>query len=459
MKPHGPITIDEVRAFLQKNNVDTVRAGAVDLDGVWRGKQFCIDYFLDSVAAKGSNIADVLLGWDVADELIEGLAYTSWETGYPDIKLMPDLSTLRLVPWEPRVAAVFCDMEAQDGKPLALSSRHILRAASGKAQDMGFLVKAACEYEFYLVDGTAEDLDANGWRNLKPLRGSGYCYSMLHRAGSDDILGQIRRGLQEAGIEVEATMSEHGPGQHELNLRYSDVVSAADDAVFAKYAVKAIAAKNGCMATFMAKPNAAWAGSSGHVHLSLSATDGTPAFANAADPGMLSDLGLSFIAGLKDLSRDLSALYLPNLNSYKRTNGRAWAASNSSWSVDNRTVSCRAVPSAGSAARVENRIPGADTNPYLVLAASLLSGLYGIEKGLNPGEPFTGNAYKATPEQAPPLAGSLEEAAWLLQESRIARDLFPADVIKHYGHMKRWELSRSNSAINDWELSRYLEII
>lgn len=451
--------IADAKAFVEANNVDTLRVGAVDIDGVWRGKQFGTEYFLNAVAKNGTNIANVLLGWDVADELVEGLAYTNWDTGYPDIKFVPDLPTMKLIPWEARTAAVFCDMRSIDGDPLNLSPRDILRSAVDKANGMGFVPKAAYEFEFYLFNGTIAELAENQWRDLKPLRKSGYCYSMLHHAGSEDILGQIRNQLRSAGIEVEATISEHGPGQHEINLKYSDAISAADNAIFAKYAIKDIASKNGCTATFMAKPNAVWAGSSGHMHMSLSAFDGKPAFANSNDPKMLSEIGMSFLAGMKELSREMSAIYLPNVNSYKRTNGGSWAAANSSWGVDNRTTSFRAIPSSGPAARVENRIPGADTNPYLVIATSLLSGLYGIENGLKAGEPFKGNAYQATAAQARPLAGSLEEAMGLFQQSKVVRELFSEDFVNHYVQMKKWELRRTNTHITDWELGRYLDII
>lgn len=453
------ITLAKAREFTEKKNVDTFRVGAVDLDGVWRGKQFGSDYFLNSVAKNGTNIANVLFGWDVADEVVEGLSYTNWETGFPDIKLVPDLSTLRLIPWEPRTASVICDMRALSGEPLALSPRDLLRGAVEKADAMGYVPKAAYEFEFYLFDGPIGDIAAEQWRERRPLRKSGYCYSMLHYAGSNDVLGQVRNFMREAGIDIEATISEHGPGQYEVNLKYSDALSAADNATFVKYAIKDIAAKNGCTATFMAKPNAAWAGSSGHTHISLSNKSGKPLFANTGNPEMLSDLGLSFLAGLKELSRELSAIYLPNVNSYKRTNGRSWAAANSSWGIDNRTVSFRAIPSAGPAARVENRIPGADTNPYLVIVASLLCGLHGVEKKLPAGEPFVGNAYRATPEQARPLANSLEEAMNLFRESEAVSNMFSREFIEHYVNMKKWELSRTNNHITDWELARYLEII
>ena len=335
-------SIDDARAFLEKHNIDTVRVGAVDLDGLWRGKQFGAEYFLNSVAANGTHIANVLFGWDVEDEVVEGLAYTNWDTGYPDIKLIPDLSSLRLIPWEPRVASVICEMVEMDMTPVIYSPRDILRKAVEKANSMGYQPKAAYEFEFYLFEGNIADIAENDYRGLRAARRAGHCYSMLHYATSDDLFGQLRRHIQEAGLTIEATISEHGPGQFEFNLKYDDALAAADGAMYAKYAVKELAAKNGLTACFMAKPNANWSGSSGHMHMSLSDLDGNPLFSNSEDPLMLSEIGLSFLAGMKEHSRIMSAIYQPNVNSYKRTmNVGAWAAANSSWGIDNRTVAVR----------------------------------------------------------------------------------------------------------------------
>jgi glutamine synthetase len=220
--------------LLKKNNIDSVRVGCVDLDGIWRGKQFGLEYFMANVAANGTNIANVLVGWDSADEVLDGLKYTNWDRGFPDFKLLPDLETLRLNPWDPRTASVICDINELDGSPMALSPRGILKAAVAKAESMGYKPKAAYEFEFYLFEGTAHDLAANAWRDVSAMRGSGHCYSMSHHAGSEAILGQFRRYMRDAGVEIEATISEHGPGQYEINLKYSDAVSAADTAVLPK---------------------------------------------------------------------------------------------------------------------------------------------------------------------------------------------------------------------------------
>lgn len=447
-----------VKEFLDKHSIDTVRIGAVDIDGVWRGKQISADYFRKAGTA-GTNISDILFGWDVADRIADGLSFTGWDTGFPDVKIVPDLSTLALVPWEPNTAAVLCDIEKIGGGPVGLSPRFILQNAIEKVEKLGYRPYAAYEFEFYIFDGAIGDIADSQWRNIKPVAKSGHCYSMLHHASSSDIMGQIRKHLRAAGHEVEATNSEYGPGQYEINVNYADALKAADTAVFVKHAIKDIAAKNGLTATFMAKPRAEWAGSSGHVHLSISSLNGEPAFANASDPTSLSDIGKAFLAGMVGCARDLSAIYLPNINSYKRKTGGSWSGGNASWGFDNRTVSFRALPGAGKTARIENRIPGADTNPYLVIAGGLLSGLYGMEKQLVPSAAFMGNAYKATPDQAPPLANSLEEAAALFKNSEMVNSAFPKEFVRHLVEMKNWELLQSNSYVTDWELARYLEII
>ncbi|MFZ5957243.1 glutamine synthetase family protein [Pseudomonas knackmussii] len=449
----------KVREFIEKHNVDTVRLGAVDIDGVWRGKQVGAEYFLNRAALDGTQISNILFGWDVADHLVDGLEFTGWDSGYPDIALIPDLSTLSLVPWQEKTASVLCDIQHLNGEPLNLSPRNLLRKAIEKAEQLGYKCHAAYEFEFYLLNDSIASISADQWRSINPVEKSGHCYSMLHHSSSSDIMGEVRKYMRDAGIVLEATNSEHGPGQYEINIKYDDALKAADDAIFVKNGIKEIAAKHGMTATFMAKPNAEWSGSSGHVHMSLSDLAGTPVFANPANPAALSEVGYNFLAGMVALAREFSAIYLPNINSYKRTAGASWAGGNSSWGFDNRTVSHRAITSAGAAARVENRIPGADTNPYLVIAASLLSGLYGIENKLKPKDPILGNAYKVSPELARPLATSLEEATNIFRESEMARVIFPKEFVEHYAQMKVWEIKQSNGFVNNWELARYLDII
>jgi len=459
MKEQIGMSSESVKEFIKKNNIETVRIGCIDLDGVWRGKQVSAEYFLSKAAFEGTQISNILFAWDVNDELVEDLAYTSWDTGYPDIALIPDLSTLALVPWEPKTASVICDIQSLEGVPLKLSPRAILSRAIEKSERAGFKCNAAYEFEFYLLNDSIEDIETDQWRNISSVHKSGPCYSMRHHASSSDIMGQVREYMRDSGIELEASNSEHGPGQYEINIKYSDAMKAADNAILVKNCIKEVAAKHGLTATFMAKIQGAWSGSSGHVHMSLSDLNDQPVFSNPDDPSKLSELGNHFLAGMVDLARDMSAIYLPNVNSYKRTVGASWAGANSSWGFDNRTVSHRAITSSGKCARVENRIPGADTNPYLVVATNLFAGLHGIENKLIPSEPILGNAYKAPPELARPLATSLEEATQLFRDSDMAREIFSNEFVDHYVQMKTWEFSQAQNYVTDWELARYLDVI
>jgi glutamine synthetase len=244
-----------------------------------------------------------------------------------------------------------------------------------------------------------------------------------------------------------------------VNIHYSDALSAADQAVILKHAVKEIAAKHGHTASFMAKVRPEWAGSSGHVHQSLALLDGTSAFANPENPASLSEVGLSYVAGMLELAHPMTAIYCPTVNSYKRIQGGSWAGASASWGVDHRSVAVRAIPSDGVAARVENRVPGADANPYLVIAANIASGLYGVEHALRPPAPMTSSAYDASPEVARPLPGSLSESVAALRASGVVRELLGDAFVDFYGELRDWEVAQFSKAVTDWETARYLEII
>ena len=322
-----------------------------------------------------------------------------------------------------RDASVICDVFECDGSPLDISPRTVLKSMVARAESLGFSPIFAYEFEFYLFRGTSRELARRHWRDLEPLTEGHHTGSVYRDAGSEFLIGEVRRLLAEYGIFIEASNSEHGPGQFEVNIHYSDALKAADNAMLLKHTVKELAARQGLTASFIAKVNPSWAGSSGHVHQSLLSADGAAAFANPSDPGRLSDLGSNYLAGLVEHAADLTAIYLPNVNSYKRTEGGEWAGSSSTWGLDNRTVAIRSIPSSGTAARVENRIAGADANPYLVVAANLAAGLDGIEQGLTPPPVVEGNAYALPAGQAPPLPTSLADATDQLHASIFARKL------------------------------------
>lgn len=448
----------ELDRFVEEHQIDTFKIGAVDLDGLWRGKRIPSKYFLESVASKGTNICNILFGWDLQDVPIPGLSYTGWETGYPDITLKPDLATLRPVPWEPGTASVICDIYSPDGTMLELAPRQVLRRVLAQAEEAGFAAKCGYELEFYLLKGTADELAARDFQRLETFTRGNHTYSVFRDTASEHIISEIREKLAAYGIYIEASNSEHGPGQFEVNMRYCDALHAADSAMLLKHSVKELATHHGYTASFIAKLSTDWAGSSGHLHQSLVGADGTLAFSNPDDESKLSALGQSYMAGVVDLAKEMTALYLPTINSYKRTEGATWAGSSASWGFDNRTVALRAIPSSGPAARIENRIAGADANPYLVIAASLAAGLHGVAKGLTPPEPITGNGYEqATPDTV--LPQTLEEATHLLESSSTVRTLLGEQFVDHFAATRRWELQQFRAAVTEWEVARYLEQI
>jgi glutamine synthetase len=450
--------VEDLQQFVKDHDVKTFKIGAFDIDGLWRGKRISADYFLESVSTDGTNICNILFGWDMEDASIPDLKYTGWQTGYPDITLLPDLSTVALVPWEPGTASVICDIYEIDGNALPLSPRGVLRRVIDQARIAGFEPMCGYELEFYLLRGTPNELAAGQYRDLEPFSRGNHTYSVYRDTDSEKILGEIRCQLADYGIYIEASNSEHGPGQFEVNLRYCNALDAADRAVLLKNSIKELAVRHGCTASFIAKLSPEWAGSSRHMHQSLLTAEGTSAFANADDPTQPSATAAAYIAGVVELAQEMTAFYQPTVNSYKRTEGGSWAGSSSTWGFDNRTVAVRSIPSARAAARVENRIPGADANPYLVMAASLASGLHGISKGLTAPAPMEGNAYeKADPSTA--LPNTLEAAATALENSTVARTLLGDAFVDHFVATRRWEVRQFRTAVTEWEVARYLEHI
>lgn len=449
---------DYVKSFIEKNSIKVIKMGTVDIDGLWRGKRLSADHFLKSVYESGSNICNIIFGWDMQDEMITNLTYTGFQTGYPDITLQPDLSTMRVAPDEPGVALVIADALDLQGNPLNIAPRSILKEVVSRARSMGYDPIAAYEFEFYLYEGTPRENARKGWRDMEPFSVGTHTYSVYRDTGSEFLLGTIRRRLAEMGIFIEASNSEHGPGQFEVNIHYGDALKAADDALLLKHTVKEVAAENGYTATFMAKINDDTAGSSGHVHQSLNyLADGSSVFANERRPDELSDIGKSYLAGIVNASKEFTALYLPTINSYKRIEGGQWAGSSATWGVDNRTVAVRSIPSKGPAARVENRIPGADANPYLGIAGGLAAGLDGIENNLQPPQQVHGNAYEIEAEENLKLPATLTQATDVFEASDLAKRSFGEDFVRHYTETRRWEIKQFETRVTDWEIDRYIE--
>jgi len=448
-----------VEELIKKHSIRTFVIGAVDIDGLWRGKRVPAEYFLQGVCDKGSNICKIIFGWDVQDELIPGLEYVSWEQGYPDFTMMPDLSTFAIVPWQANTASVICDFVETDGSPVVISPRQVLRNVLDRAERLGYGVRVGYELEFYMFRETPDTVRAKDFVNLDPATPGISTYSLFRLSSVAPVIDDMVQHMSDYGIKLEAANTEYGPGQFEINMHHDTAMSAADHVVMYKEGVRQIGALHGLSATFMAKYRDDWAGSSGHIHQSLWAADGSNAFSDKANPGTMSALAGQYAAGQLATMPAVTALLCPTINSYKRKVPGTWAPNTATLGVDNRTTSLRMVPGSPKACRIENRLAGADANPYLAIAAGIAGGLHGIEQGLTPPPPITGNAYELGPDQVVTLPHTLDEAVDLLQESKVVRELLGDVFVDHYVATRRWELDRFRQTVTDWERRRYFEII
>jgi glutamine synthetase len=442
--------VQRLRDWVSENLVDTVIVAGIDLQGRLYGKRCAADVFLRQ-NAEGIRTCDCNFGWDLERMLIPNLTFTGWHTGYGDMVAAPDWETLRMYPWFPKTALVICDTLMPDGNPVPIAPMSILRKQIARAGELGFTVKAASELEFFLFRETPRTSRQKDYDGLEPVSDfiGDYC---IYRSSLDEwLIGDIRRFMGQANVEIECSKAEWGRGQHEINLVFADAMDmAARHAIF-KQGVREMAAMKGAQATFMAKWNSDHSSSGCHVHMSLW-RDGKPAFAGDAMP----DVMRHFLGGMMALARDLQLFYSPTINSYKRYGDLTFAPSTISWGGDNRTVAFRSCGH-GASARLENRIPGADVNPYLAYAAMLASGIYGIENKIEPvGECVTGNGYAS---DCPRLHRNLIEAVQAFKSSDIARQLFGNGVVEHYAAVAQWEIDEFMNYVTDWERRRYFEQI
>jgi glutamine synthetase len=449
-----------VRQLARDHDLVAVRVGGVDIDGIWRGKRIGIEEFLEHTAEHGTGLCNGLFAITMADEIINDLSYTGFDRGFPEVHLVPDLGTFALTPWAGRTAAVIGDFVEADGTPTGVSPRQVLRSVVARARELGYVARIGYELEFFLFRDRPETAAPKGFSGLEPLYGDLRTYNLSRLAQLEPLIGGIIADLATAGVPVEAAHTEYCPGQFELNLPAADPMTVADRAVAYKHAVRELAASKGLSATFMAKYDAALAGSSGHIHQSLWNEQGEALFAApAGGNGVLSVLGRRYVAGLLATMVDVTALLCPTVNSYKRMVPWTFAPTNVSWDVDNRTCAVRALPGAGGAARVEHRLPGADANPYLAIAACLAGGLYGIERELDPPDPAAANAYGLGPEAAAALPATLDEAVTSLDGSKLARRLLGEPFVDHFVATRRAEVAAARAAVTDWERRRYFELV
>ncbi|GIJ07205.1 glutamine synthetase family protein [Micromonospora andamanensis] len=448
-----PLTLEQLRVAVAEGEIDTVVLALVDMQGRLQGKRFHAPYFLDQVVAHGSEGCNYLLAVDVDMNTVDGYAMSSWERGYGDFAMKPDFDTLRRVPWQPGTALLLADLEWLDGAgPVIASPRQILRRQLDRLAAYGLTAYAGTELEFVLFRDSYEQAWRRGYRELTPANQYNVDYSLLGTARVEPLLRRIRTEMAGAGLVPESAKGECNLGQHEIAFRYDEAVACADHHVIYKNGAKEIAAQEGMSITFMAKPNER-EGNSCHIHFSLRDASGGSAMLGDG-PAHLSPTGQRVLAGLLATMRELSLLFAPNINSYKRYQPGSFAPTALRWGTDNRTCALRVVGH-GQGMRVENRVPGADVNPYLAIAALVAGALHGIENELELGQECAGNAYDdASAERVP---GTLRDALTLWEGSTVARDAFGEEVVAHYANMARVELAAFDAAVTDWELTRGFE--
>ena len=440
------LSLDELRQEVDGGRIDTVVAAFTDMQGRLMGKREHAAFFLDESAEHGLEGCNYLLALDMEMDPQPGYAMASWDRGYGDFHLRPDLATLRRIPWLEGTALVLCDVLWEDGSPVVASPRQVLRSQVERARTAGYGPMFGTELEFYLLKETYAEAHAKHYRELTPSVPYILDYHVLATTYDEPLIRKIRNGMQAAGIPVESSKGEAWPGQQEINFRYADALTAGDNHVIYKNGAKELAHLNGCSITFMAKPDHTWIGNSCHIHGSLW-RDGENAFAGE------SEVFRRFLAGWIACAGELALFLAPTINSYKRYAAGSWAPTTLAWAHDNRTCGFRVVGH-GRSARVETRIPGGDVNPYLAIAALIAAGLHGLEQGLELPPALEGNAYESDAERFP---SSLREAVAALEGSGMARAAFGDDVVDHYLNYGRIEQQLFDSVVTCWERERLFE--
>jgi glutamine synthetase len=455
---HGLLSLDDLIRHIEAEQIDTVIAAFPDLYGRLVGKRFDAHYFVEVVAKSGTHACDYLLTVDMEMEPVPGYELANWQKGYGDVHLVPDMGTMRKATWLEKTALVICDVKP-DHHPELLwhAPRSMLQKQILNANQLGFAAMAGTEVEYFIFQETYRKAHDSSFKNLTAASTYIEDYHILQGTREEKLNAAARRHLNHSGVPVECTKGEWGCGQHELNLRYASILEMADRHTIYKHCLREIADSLEMSVTFMAKFAADQAGSSCHIHISLW-RDGKNAFAGEHDLHGVhcSDEFRWFLAGWMRYAPEMMVCYAPTVNSYKRFQSGSWAPTKLAWSIDNRTAGFRVVGH-GSSLRIECRIPGADCNPYLALAASLASGLAGIREKLEPVEPVLGDIYHT--EGVARVPATLRDAIELWDTSDLAREAFGADVAAHYTHFYRTEQAAFDRAVTDWERQRYFERI
>jgi Glutamine synthetase len=454
MEPRQVRTAEDARAVVAERDVPHVKVGVFDIDGILRGKYISRDKFLSALEG-GFGFCDVVLGWDCQDQLYDNVKYTGWHTGYPDapVRVLPD--SCRVLPFEDD-GLFFLGEFSPPAE--SVCPRALLRRVLDHGRKLGFEAYAGFEYEFFVFRETPESVRAKGYRNLTPMAPGWFGYSVIRNSTGSDFYRVLLDSCRRMDMAIEGLHEETGPGVIEAAIAYDQALAAADKAALFKTFVKVIAQQHGLMATFMAKCAQDWPGQSGHIHLSLK-RDGAPVFHEAGKPHTMSDTMRWFLGGQQRLMPELLAMIAPTVNSYRRLIPGFWAPTDATWGVENRTTALRVIPGSAKSQRIEYRVAAADAHPYVILAAALGSGLWGVEHRVEPEPMVEGNAYaQALPPQLA-LPRTLWDAAQRLKASAPARALFGDEFVEHYAATREWEEREFRKHVSDWELARYFEII
>ncbi len=450
--------LEELEAMVRDGRIDTLVVAFTDMQGRLMGKRVQAQAFLNGVIDHGAHFCTYLLGTDMEMNTPDGFKLMNWETGYGDWIAEPVWSSLRVLPWLEKTALVLSDtLDEETHLEIPVSPRTILKRQIAKATSMGFVMKAGSELEYYVLKDSWEDQHKNGWAVPTPFGYYNEDYHLLQATKAEPLHRLLRNQMTEARIPIEFSKGEAASGQHEVNIRYDEVLESADRTVIFKHGAKEIAYLNGWGITFMAKPDHRWTGSSGHLHMSVWTPDGSRSLMH--DPASKAPYGMSkvmrhFLGGMMALSRQLAVFIAPNVNSYKRFAALSWAPVNVVWGRDNRTTGFRVVGH-GQGLHIENRFPGGDMNAYLVYAAAVGAGLWGIEHKVEPPDEYKGNGYVATGCERMPRA--LWEAIGEFEKSEAAVEIFGQDVIDHYLNAARVEQMGYDAVVHPWDRQRYLE--
>ncbi|MGB0605481.1 MAG: glutamine synthetase family protein [Candidatus Latescibacterota bacterium] len=447
---NGMLSLEDLERAVREGQVETVLAVFPDLYGRLVGKRIAARYFLDHVAEHGMHACDYLFTVDMEMDVVEGYEFANWNKGYGDVHCVPNWSTLRLATWLDRSALIVCDVYDESTHDLvAVAPRTMLKKQLGALTEMGYSAKGGSELEYYLFKDSYEEAHAKGYEALQPFSTYIEDYHMFQGTKEEQINAAVRRHMESSGIPVEFSKGEWGPGQHELNLRYAEVLEMADRQCIYKQAFKEIAWAQQIAVSFMAKWRSDLAGSSMHLHLSLWDREDRAVFGDET-----SDIFRHFLGGWMHHARAMAPFYAPYPNSYKRYVYQSWAPTRIAWSRDNRTAGFRIVGT-GKSQRIESRLPGADANPYLAYAAALAAGIDGIKNAIEPPPLFSGDAYQD--DSAKSVPANLSEATDALERSDMFRQAFGNDVVDHYVHFFRTEQRKYDEAVTSWERARYFE--